>query len=86
MTHLHENALKIAVSIMYANDGKGITGIESLKQLDWLKNISGDGIELYLTEAERRGFITIRDSKEHNTFTYRANKAKVNKEQDKYWN
>lgn len=82
MTPLHESALKVAVSLLYLNDGKGAT-IKDLKTLDWLQNTSMYGIDRFLQESERRGYARCTNTKE--PFIYKANKVAVNKAQETYF-
>lgn len=82
LTPLHEEALKISISIRYLNDGKGIN-TEDLEKLDWLKNISIMGIQMYLKEAMRRRYI--REKRVGDKWLYVANKQLVEKQQEIYF-
>lgn len=72
MTELEENTLMLVASLIYF---KGLT-IEELKEkADWLKNISIFGIETWLTNGIRKGYIYDK-SKGKKIVYYATNKGK----------
>ena len=54
MTTISENVLMITYSLKYF---KGHTSEKLKEKIDWLKNISIYGVEFYLKEGVRKGFI-----------------------------
>ena len=57
MTHTEEQILKLVSTLEYF---KGYSSEQLKKNVDWLKNMSIDGIEFYLIQGVRKGYISER--------------------------